>query len=263
MATMNALTWDDREHTISERCTSTVYADTVESSMPVLTTAAVLQNCGAHSRAHAVAEGFGGHAAASNHPTSGARPDMDDLLNSPAQLIATQGQAPSKFAGELMERLTVSGSPLLALSSMTNGDSSGLTAELPFSGPRPVAAIAAATEPAETALLQVLADAPHPQFGSGALIILRLPLKFSPADATHAANALNLWEGTTKTGTTLLGAWCLEPGSDTSLAFVSFVPSMLARGGVLENFCIHNAFRTRWAHGMLSPDATAQDMRAS
>ena len=60
--TMSALVWNNDDCTISETCTSVVYADTVQSWTKVLASAAVLQNCAAHLRAHAFAESVGGHA---------------------------------------------------------------------------------------------------------------------------------------------------------------------------------------------------------
>ena len=123
------------------------------------------------------------------------------------------------------------------------------------------------TVPAETALLQIMTDQPHPQLGSGALVILKLPVKIpkdSKDDAASRANALNFLEAAGKdtiefsTGgsdrTTLLGAWCVDPSRSEgdSLAFVSFVPSLVARAGILENLCIYNAVRTQWASRVLN-----------
>jgi hypothetical protein len=252
--TMSAIVWNNESRTVSECCSSIVCADTVKTWVKVLTTAAVLQNCAAHSRANALAEVLGGQVAASEHPKNGERPEMDDTLNIPAQM-ALDGASNSKYVGKLMERLTSSGSPLSAFSSMTNGDAEGLTAEFPYSGPRPAAVLAGTEEPVETALLQVFTNQPHPQLGNGALIVLKLPQTIPEEDKDGAiayANALNFLEGTTDTGVSLLGAWCVDPQSADSLAFVTFVPQVLAMGGVLENLCSYNAIRVRWAYGVLN-----------
>ena len=89
--TMNAPVWSSQAGSIFECCTSTIYADTVESWTDVLSIAAVMQNCAAHSRAHSVAEAVGGRIlAASDHPTSGERPEMDDILNVQARARSLQ-----------------------------------------------------------------------------------------------------------------------------------------------------------------------------
>jgi hypothetical protein len=257
METMSALIWNNDDHTISECCTSVIYADTAESWTKVLTSAAVLQNTAAHSRAHGVSEALGCRLATSNHPKSGERPRMDDILNVPAQALAPAGAGPSKFAGHLMERVTGPDSPLSRLSVLTTGDANGLTAEFPYGGDRSAIELAAnkLALPSKTALLQVMTDQPHPQLGSGALITLRLPFKIADGGkdgAADYANVLNFLEGTTDTRTTLLGAWCADPNAPESVAFVSFVPSALANQGVLENLCIYNAFRTQWAYGVMN-----------
>ena len=179
---------------------------------------------------------------------------MDDILNVPIQM-AEDGKAPSRFAGELVERLAAPNSPVTSLASLSNGSATGFTAEFPYAGPRPAVALAGSQSPVETALLQVFTDQPHPQLGSGALVVLSLPVKLAAddKDGTAAyANALNFLEGTTDTGTSMLGAWCVDPTDPDSTAFVTFVPSAIARGGILENLCVYNAVRTTWAHSVFT-----------
>jgi hypothetical protein len=250
LQTMSALIWNDNDHTVSEHCSSLVHRETVESWSKILSTAAIFQNTHAHSIARTLAKDIGAHVAESRHPESGERPDVDDILHVPDAPM--QGAEPSRFAGPLMERLSAPGSILESLSSMTNGDANGLTAEFPYSGEAPAAVAVVTNHPLETALLQIMTDVPHPQFGSGALIILKLPMKVPERDASGSANVLNFLEGTTRTETCLLGAWCIAPNTTDTLAFVSFIPSFLARGGVLENFCIYNAVRTRWAYSVMT-----------
>ncbi len=252
--TMNALVWSSQAGSIFECCTSTIYADTVESWTDVLSIAAVMQNCAAHSRAHSVAEAVGGRVAASDHPRSGERPAMDDILNVPGQLIAPEGAGSSRFAGRLMESLAEPDSPLSMVSPLFTGGTEGLTAEFPYSGTVPAGALVGSPEPVETALLQVMTDQPHPELGSGVLMLLRLPVTFPPEAGCAIANELNLLESGTDTRTNLLGAWSVSPNSSggDDVVFVSFVPSLLARGGVLENLCFYNAARSSWAHSVLS-----------
>ena len=100
-----------------------------------------------------------------------------------------------------------------------------------------------------------MTDQPNPQLGAGALIVLKLPIRLPPDDKDGPAayaNALNVLEGTTDTGTTMLGAWCVDPTDPNGIAFVTFVPSDIARGGILENLCIYNAVRSNWAYSVFN-----------
>lgn len=130
MGSLSSLVWDQDSGCLFECCTLTVNDDTVDFCLHLLSAAAVLQNTSAHSRAHAVAEAFGGEPDASFCPTSGYREEMDDLLNTPAALVAPAGAEPSRFAGTLIQQLqALQPAPW----SMANGDDTGFTAEVPFS----------------------------------------------------------------------------------------------------------------------------------
>jgi len=148
-----------------------------------------------------------------------------------------------------MERLSQLASELWP----ATGDATGFTAEVPYSDAAR-AAVAMAADPDAgfgTALLQVFTDQPHPDYGTGALIVPRLPVTF-PDEAAPIANEFNRAEADGASATTMLGAWCPDPGDDGSVVFVSFVPSALARAGVLDNLALYSAQRATWAHDMLS-----------
>lgn len=228
--TLSALVWNPSDATISECCTASVHDEIFVWLGKVLSTAAVLQNTAAHSRAHALARATGGIPAASNHPSSGERPGMDDLLNLPEQVIAPEGAKPSQFIEKfshvedfMRERLFLG-----------SADDGGLTCEVPFSGSTPAVAITEAGQ-LQTSLVQMFTDAPHPEAGNGLLCLMRLPYS---ADAEHIAvqaNQLNLQELKADLGAPLLGAWCPDPFSSTTLGFCSFIPNLLARWVLVEN----------------------------
>ena len=105
--------------------------------------AAVLQNTAAHSRAHSLALAASGVAAASNHPSSGERPDMDDLLSVPEQVVVPEGAKPSKFIGGKFERV---GDFLRDMLFLGSADADGLTCEVPFTGGLPAVGITDASQ---------------------------------------------------------------------------------------------------------------------
>jgi hypothetical protein len=249
-ASMSALIFDPEQGTIHECSTSVVYDDTYVSWARVLAASAVFQNTSAHSKAHAIAQAFGGQPAASNHPLSGQRGSMDDLLNGPAAWASDAGSRTSAFQGTLMQSLLgfATSADLMAA-----GDESGFTCELPF-GEGPSAAelaMSGRSGRSGTALLQVTTNEAHPQLGSGALVILRLPFPFD-ADAALKANYLNAVEFSGQVPTKLLGSWCAPEGQ---LTYVSFLPSMLAQPGVLENLLVDAATRVAYARDLLVSDS--------
>ena len=248
--TLNALVWDPVERSVTECCKVVVTEENIGWLGKVLTWAAVLQNTAAHSRAHGVANVLGGVLAASNHPRSGERPSMDDILNVPTSLIAPAGKKKSAFAGPFTEAL---GPFAVQFGLLGFADAHGFTCEVPFTGSRPAAMLVG--EPPETALVKVFANAPHPAFGNGALLTMSLPPDFDKERVPAIANQLNLAESKVGTDTMFLGAWCSDPTSNKqrSLAFCAFIPNVLAQPGLLENMVIYQARRSRFVASVLGP----------
>jgi hypothetical protein len=103
-----------------------------------------------------------------------------------------------------------------------------------------------------TGLIQVFVNDPHPELGSGAVIVLRLPVTFDEDEAAHLATELNRLEAEGESNTPMMGAWCQDPNDANSVTFVSFVPSIIAWSGVLENLVTYNSIRAGWAHDILN-----------
>lgn len=248
MAQMSALVWDGNARKIFECCTAVVHRENAGWLSKVLSTAAVLQNTAAHSRAHGIANACGGMPAASNHPTNGQRSEMDDILNVPEQVIAAMGAEPSRYTGALAEAL---GATVASMGWVGNSDATGVVYEIPFTGDRPLflQAAQASDTVLETALVQIFTDQPHPEAGNGALMVVRLPVSPNPDEAVFLANELNLAESRGDWSAPLLGAWCPDAMSDDGrgLAFSCFLPNLLARPGLLENQVVYQGGRVRFA----------------
>jgi len=253
--TLNAVVWRPDEGTVSECCTAVITSENIGWLGKVLTCAAVLQNTAAHSRAHALAGLVGGVPAASNHPRSGERPEMDDILNAPRAVLVPAGKTESAFAGPYTEAL---GPFVTQLGLLGFSDSAGFTCEVPFTGRRPAAETSVTGDPPEMALVKVSPDAPHPAFGNGALLTMTLPLHFDKDRVPKIANQLNELESGAGTDTTLLGSWCRDPTTDDgTLAFNAFIPNALAQPGLLENLVIYQAVRSIFAASVLVKPTTA------
>ena len=251
--TLNALVWDSRERAIAECCTVVVTDQNICWLGKILAWVAVLQNAAAHSRVRGVSASGGGVPAESNHPRNGERPEMDDILNVPAELIARAGKDESAFVGPCTEALGPFADQfgLLGFAGAT-----GFTCEVPFTGSRRAMEMIATGGLAgpETALVRVSPDIQHPAFGSGVQLTLSLPMTFDKDQAPVIANHLNHTESKANTDTALLGAWCPDPSRDDgSVAFNAFVPNALAQPGLLENLVLYLAVRSRFAASVLSP----------
>ncbi|MFM7252267.1 MAG: hypothetical protein ACKO27_04280 [Ilumatobacteraceae bacterium] len=243
---MSAVVYDEAAGTVEECASAAVGADTVDTWIDVLSVASVLQNAAAHSRANALAASIGGEPATSAHPSSGERLQRDDLLNGPVQWASMLGKPVSRFRGE----------PMLALErhasqwSVCTGDETGFTGEVPYSGSRSAIELMVAGQSGhrETALVRMFTDQPHPQLGSGVLLRMQLPPVFGPDRGVDEAQRLNALEASGSAPCMLLGAWC---EADGELNYIAFVPSVIARPGLLENLFVDCAVRSSWAFGEL------------
>lgn len=245
--TLSALVYDPDRRTIVESFGCVLFADTVSMWAQPLALAAILQSAAAHSRAHSLAGVVGGTPAHSDHPSSGRRPEVDDMLNVPEQLVVPRGGEPSAFEGPLLQALTRAALDWYP----STGGEHGFTAEVPFRDDIP-AVVALGEGMVEegpgTALVRVWADVAHPDYGSGALLALQLPPNLGD-EAAAAAGRLNLAASTTEM--TALGAWSSVPGDPGSLAFSCFLPSVIAQPGLLENLLLMAGMQALWARDNL------------
>jgi len=84
---------------MSESFTAVLYADTVRGWAKVMATAAVIQNTAGRTRAANPWQSGWWPTELDGHPVQWPRPEMDDMLNTPEQVIVPAGSGPSAFAG--------------------------------------------------------------------------------------------------------------------------------------------------------------------
>lgn len=257
-STMSALIWNPATGTIVECCTAIATSDNTEWLWEILQTAAVLQNASAHRRAHAIAEACNGRPAGSNHPTSGERPDLDDMLKMPDRVIAPLGAEPSRFTGSLTKEL---GELATEITCSRTADETSIHCEVPYTGDRPYGPHDwnnPGGARRQTALVRIFTDRAHPRYGNGALMLMHLPVTLGAQGPGVLANHLNAVAAHGGVGAPLLGAWCVEPirADRNGLVFCSFLPNTLARPGLLENQIIDQAARAKFALRQLGTDPT-------
>ena len=266
-ATLSAMVWDPARRTITDYCTAVVHDENARWMGWLLPVAALMQNTEAHTRAHSLADMVNGVPAESSHLNSGQRPDADELLFAPERVIAPEGKQQSKFIGELTQSIAHSiGRQGFAGAAEPNES----TCELPFSGPPPMVFLTD-SDPVETSLLEVFSDVEHPDFGSGALMTLSLPLRFDPDAVPDVANRLNLLETRAALPVDSVAAkgisarrsaraWSPDPRVESRdrIAFNSFVPSVLARRGPLECLVHYQVRRSDFAARALGVSASGR-----
>ena len=252
---MSALILEPDDRSISECFTFVVYADNAHGWAKATSVAAVLQNVEAHAFSEALAEAVGGQPDVSEHPINGERPVMDDILNVPEQVIKPIGMGRSKFAGPMIQKLTTMDPAPWVLA---NGDDDSFTAEVHYSSDVTAEEVIMLPhiyqEGSGTALIQVLIREPHQELGSGAVVVLKLPVSFDEDKVAHVAMEMNRLDAAGESNAPMMGAWCQEPGDPNSIAFFSFVPSFMAWPGVLENLITYNSIRAEWAHQVLGEE---------
>ena len=249
-ATLGAYVWDPAQRTIGYATSAYLYEGNL-GVQEVLRLALLLGATEAELVAEALAAELEGKPAYSSHPTSGPRPVGDDLLNFVGQIVVPHGEEPSEFIGLVPE----AGAALHW--AMASGDDEGFTGELPYHGDRPAVSMGAGDAvaiagPLQTALVRVLATQAHPTYGSGALMLMLLPDHFDEDTAPATADALNRAEATTLTGFPQFGAWCVAAHDPSTLAFATFLPSIIARPGLIGTMCFYLQLRAAWAREQLA-----------
>jgi hypothetical protein len=248
-ASLASFVWDPDRASVTAVTTAYLYRGNL-TFLPVLSTAILLTTSEAHARAPRLAGVLGGEPATSARPGSPLRNRADDLLSIPAEVVPREGAGPSRFLGAMAEAVMP---PTIAWC-MTTVSREGFTGELPFFGTVP-ASVAAMTgeELGQTALVQYWAVR-HPSYGSGLVMVMRLPVEFGASEEVRrVANDLNRAEATTPTGFPLMGAWCEDPRVEVpTLSFVTFVPSLLARPGLVATLSFYLQLRCWWARARLA-----------
>jgi len=192
-----------------------------------------MQIAEAEGRAESLQKMIGGKVHSSAHPINGFRQQPDDMLNV-LSVFRTDKEDTSPFYGDEMLGLLA----IFEKQIRMTGDQSGVTMEFPFPDAFP-----------PTVLLRLLADVPHPTYGSGLIVLMKLPLLPSGRPSGAAlANALNLGEiGQIEAGYGF-GAWCLDVKDRKGTAYVAFLPAAMCAPGLLNNVVVSLSAKARWAH---------------
>ena len=253
MAGLSAYVFDPAQGVIRAHSTAYVYAGNRWLER-LIKAAAAFQDAEAHASAQKIPQILGeGEPDVTNHPASGSRPQLDDMLHIEENLAGRK--EPSPFTSDLFKSvLGMQPRPWL----FATGGGAGLTAELAFTGNLTAVEIVSLGKnfnyqdrSVETALLVASGAETNPRLGNGLLLRLTLPLKVDAETAARLANDLNLAETKAWTETHFLGAWCTK-GPD--LWFVSFAPNLVAKGMtaseqaiLVSNLIMSMRVRTQWA----------------
>ena len=186
----------------------------------------------------------------SEHPTSGARPEPDEMLQV-SQLYRRKPKGGSAFDQITFDSLVKADGACWRLA--TAGPT-GFTAEFALEGSERAALRQQhGKRVLLTALFQAWTDKPHPSLGPGVLTTMRLS---DPRhDEARIANQLNVAE-TVSADSHQLGSW--SANEDKSLAFVSFFPALVFTSHpgyayrLFESLVWHAASRAVWAHRLLT-----------
>jgi len=107
------------------------------------------------------------------------------------------------------------------------------------------------TDEKRTSLLVIQTDQPHPLFGKGTLVTLRLPVSGEPSEVPNLVNRMNIWELEAADTPPFFGSWCIDRQFRSSPAYVMFVPSMLRRTMTIVSLMSWMYGRHRAARGYL------------
>ena len=246
-ATLSALVWDKWRGTIVEACRATVHDENFSWLSKLLSTAAVLQNAAAQSRAHSLANVTGGVPATSSHPSAGQRPDIDEPLRVSEQVQVPADAKPSQFIGARSRDI---GSFLARMNFEGSVDPHGLKCEIPFTRIPPVAGVPISDQP-QTSQVQMLTEVLDPEAGRGLLCVMTLPYSIDPRRIAAAVEQLNRHQVHGYNDNTMLGAWCPAPSSQSTLAFRAFFPDTLSGCVTVENLVSYMSAQSHFAADQL------------
>ena len=172
--------------------------------------ASTLQIYEAKTQAESVGTLCKGKAAISGHPDQGMRPEPDEMATVVETLVAPLGQEPSKWSASEFQT-AVDEYMMKPPSLMANSGAGelGLTVEFPHG--------------AESSLCQMRADAPHPRYGNGLLLLQSFPVaKQTPEEGSRLALSLNAKELTQRPSGYGLGSYTFR---NDIIYFSGFIPN--------------------------------------
>jgi hypothetical protein len=174
--------------------------------------------------------------------------DVDPILYVAAEVLAPAGKEASRWtgAGEFDAIVEQLGRSDATLATRATG---GVSLQTPFG--------------ADTALLSLRHDIPHPALGSGLLGTIRLPVMQSQTDSAQACMWLNHLASTSWTDAPIHGTWHPQATSQGRYcpAYGAFIPNALYSEGLATNLALWNLSLTRWARQAVWPQLTDRPMQ--
>jgi hypothetical protein len=232
-AALNTLVWRPTERRLSLRCASYIYSDIRGWMTGMFCSGVAMQIAEAEGRAESLQKLVGGKVHSSAHPTNGFRQQPDDMLNVLGAFRTGKEDVSPFYGDEMLSVIAAFEKQILV-----TGDQSGVTMEFPFPDGIP-----------PTALVRLLADVPHPTYGSGVMLLMKLPLLPSGRLSGAAlANALNLGEIDQIEAGYGFGSWCLDVEDKKGTAYVGFLPAAMYAPSLLNNIVVSLSAKARWAH---------------
>jgi hypothetical protein len=175
----------------------------------------------------------------SRHPRSGIRLHHDEMLGVVEDIYRPHGEEQSRWIAsgefeELPSQLREAGFFFAV------GGKYGLTTQTKFG--------------TKSATIRATGSEPHHQLGNGLRLSLALPVVLAEEAANAVSVELNAGEATDFTRSHLLGAWSVkEVEAGYAPEFVSFVPNVLYRPGLLLNLILSLGLKARWAESEIAP----------
>lgn len=241
-AAMNALVLDREERRLFLSCHMVVHREIVGWASRLFMSAVATQAAEAHLQAGPLSTLLGCEPDESAHPDSGFREEPDEMLTIAENLFAPEGRGPSRFPSSELDEIAADEEGPSVLSNASDG---GLTAEFPFHGATPAILRAGRAGCPQTALFTISVREEHPRYGSGCLMLLRLPL--TDLDG-RAANDLNRAEA--DAGPTYgFGAWCVEDGTPVNALFL---PNAVYRPGLMKAMTLGAFGKAMWARDLFA-----------
>lgn len=249
-AAMNALVLDREARRLFLSCHMVVHREILGWAVPLFMGAVAMQVAEAHVQAGPLSSLLGCQPDESAHPVSGPREEPDEMLSVMETLFAPAGQGPSRFPSVELEEIAEEDSGPSVLSNASDG---GLTAEFPFYGATPsILNVARGGHGPQTALFTASLEEAHPRYGSGCLMLLRLPLSSLDGPAVNDLNRAEA-EGVPSYG---FGAWCVQDGTPV---YALFLPNALYRPGLMKAMTMGAFGRCMWTRDYLARHRRAAD----
>ena len=228
-ASMAGLVYDEREKTLSLASLVRVPDVIAQWMRPLISVAAVLQLHEAHTLAQSLAEELDADEAESGPPDRRMREAPDEMASTVDTLVRPLGRTHARWSpAEFTEVVDTYMNQPPAL--LGNAGGAGFAVEFPFG-----------TE--ESSLCSASADKPHAVYGHGLSVIQSFPVYGkSQSEGSAIALSLNQAELTRKPFGYGFGSYIFRDGK---VQFVSFLPNVLYRPGLLPNLYFACAGRAR------------------